>query len=165
MHLEKFENIIREVQNPMYRTALVFTRDEASAKDIVQEAIIRIWKNVNKLEEVANVKAWAIRITKNLCIDHKRQQKVALLDIDSAYSVETSTLSPEANVVVKDQMTVVHRALSSLPDKQREAMVLREIEGYSYNEIAEEMGGKYQSDQNSHPSGKNETEIIHRKRK
>jgi RNA polymerase sigma-70 factor (ECF subfamily) len=139
MHLEKFENIIQEIQNPMYRTAFIFTRDEASAKDIVQEAVIKIWKNMSKLDEIDNIKAWALRITKNICIDHKRREKMSILGIESAFSVEANVLSPERRTIVQDQLTVVHRALDTLSEKQKEAMILREIEGYTYQEIADIM--------------------------
>lgn len=139
MQLKDFEVIIREVQNPMFRLAIAFTGDEAKAKDIVQDAVIKLWKHSDKLDEVENVKAWSLRVTRNLCIDRKRKMKIIPSDLNAAYDVSTDQPDPERQSVVNDQISLVNKALDTLSDKQRTAMVLREMEGYSYQEVAEAM--------------------------
>lgn len=139
MHLKDFENIIKEVQNPMYRFALSFTKDVDAAKDIVQEGIIRMWKGVEKLSEIENHTAWAIRITRNLCIDHQRKFKANVVDLDGALGIAATSITPDREVMVQDQLSVVQKGLDKLTEQQRTAMVLREVEGHTYQEIADLM--------------------------
>lgn len=139
MQLKEFENIVKEVQNPMYRMALSFMKDESSARDVVQDAIIRLWQNADKLEAVDNMVAWSLRITRNLCIDKKRKVKIVPTELDAAFGIMSTTPDPAKQTVIDDQMTVLDKAMSELNEKQRTAMVLREVEGFSYQEIAEAM--------------------------
>ncbi|MDX1684596.1 MAG: RNA polymerase sigma factor [Saprospiraceae bacterium] len=139
MQLKKFEAIIQEVQDPMFRMAMSFTGDVNSAKDIVQEVIIKLWKDKDKLEEIQNMKAWSLRITRNLCIDRKRKNRVVPAELDSAFYVESDNPTPERETILEDQMNLVSKALEGLNDKQRMAMILREVEGHTYQEIADLM--------------------------
>ncbi len=123
----------------MYRFALAFTKDESMAKDVVQEAIIKMWKSMSKLAEIENMTAWAIRITRNLCIDHQRKVKANVMGLDGAFGIASTNLAPDKETIVQDQMTVVQRALGELPEKQREAIILREVQGYTYQEISDLM--------------------------
>lgn len=136
---ENFENIIRELEHPMYRMALFFTKDQSLSRDIVQEGLLRVWKNRSKLSEIENVKAWALRIIRNLCIDQSRRVRHHVAPLEAGFMVPTNALQPDQTTDLKDQMSFVSLALEQLSDAQKMAIELREVEGYTYKEIAEIM--------------------------
>lgn len=123
----------------MFRLAIAFTGDENSAKDVVQDAVIKLWQTKDKLAHIDNLKAWSLRITRNLCIDRKRKIKVIPNELDTALGVHNSDPTPEKHTIIGDQMSVLNRAMAQLNEKQKTAMILREVEGYTYQEVADEM--------------------------
>lgn len=139
MTAKKMEGIIKQLENPMYRLALMFMKDAHHARDVVQEALIRIWKNRDKISEIDNLKAWALRITRNLCIDEIRKRKEHLQPLESSYGMASKNHNPVDQTIITDQMKWFYQALMSLNEKQRQAITYREIEGHSYQEIADMM--------------------------
>jgi len=142
MTSKNMETIIKQLENPMYRLALMFMKDGHQARDIVQEGLIRIWKNREKIPEIDNLKAWALRITRNLCIDEVRRRKETLQPLETTYGMASKGQNPDESAIVSDQMRFFQEALSSLNEKQQKAVILREIEGHSYQEISDMMDEK-----------------------
>lgn len=139
MTTENVENIIRELEHPMYRMAMFFTKDQSLSRDIVQEGLLRVWKNRRKLSEIENVKAWALRITRNLCIDQSRKNKHHVAPLEAGFMVPANALQPDQTTALKDQISFVSLAMDQLSESQKMAIELREVEGYTYKEIAEIM--------------------------
>lgn len=134
-----FQQIIEQIQSPMYRLAFMFTKDAHKAEDIVQDAMIKIWRNQNQIPEILNLKAWALRITRNLCIDDSRRKKEDLQPIEEAQYAVSHNVKPDRQAEINDQMSLVQLALQELSENQRIAIQLREIEGHTYQEIADMM--------------------------
>ena len=138
MNLESFQSRVMPAKNKLFRFALRFLGNEEEAKDIVQEVLIRVWKGREQMNEVQNWEAWCMRITKNLSLDRIRAiTRKQTQPIEDGYSVQQQTLSPHESTELRESMNRVSQFIASLPEKQRQVIHLRDIEGYSYNEICE----------------------------
>ena len=108
------------------------------AKDVVQEVMIKVWNGREQMAEVQNMEAWCMRITKNLSLDKLRsRQRRATDSIDEGFEVRHEALSPHENTELNESMLRINQLIAALPEKQRQVIHLRDIEGYSYNEICE----------------------------
>lgn len=115
--------------------------DRAEAEDVVQEAMLKLWKIAPDWRQgEAQVSTWVYRVVANLCTDRLRRRK------NRAQVAIDVVAEPEADLLpVVEQMTEAHRAealqnaLDSLPDRQRQAVILRHLEGLSNPEIAQIM--------------------------
>jgi RNA polymerase sigma factor (sigma-70 family) len=115
--------------------------DRAEAEDVAQETMLRLWRVAPEWRQgEARVATWAYRVATNLCTDRfrkrKRQGRVALED---APDVPDPAVGSEARLVEADRFNALQVALAELPDRQRQAVVLRHVEGLSNPEIAEVM--------------------------
>lgn len=115
--------------------------DRAEAEDVAQEAMLRLWRIAPEWRPgEAKVSTWLYRVVTNLCTDRLRGVKRRrAIGLDDAPEVEDGAKSAEAELVDSDRMKALNAALDTLPDRQRQAVVLRHIEGFSNPEIAEVM--------------------------
>lgn len=138
MNLEAFQNHVFPVKNKLFRFAFRLLGSSEEAKDVVQEVFIKVWNGREQLAEVQNVEAWCMRITKNLSLDRLRQQQRRPTDsIEKGLHILNETLSPYENTEISESMKRIGEMMAGLPEKQRQVMHLRDIEGYTYNEICE----------------------------
>lgn len=111
-------------------------RDVAEAEDVVQETMLRLWRMAPDWEQGgAKVSTWAFRVARNLCTDRLRKKKG--VDLDSAPEPIDEAPGAEAQLIASDRLAALDWALDQLPERQRQAVVLRHIEGLSNPEIAE----------------------------
>jgi RNA polymerase sigma factor (sigma-70 family) len=140
MNQEAFQNRVLPAKNKLFRFALKFLGNEEEAKDVVQEVFIRVWNGRDQMNEVQNWEAWCMRITKNLSLDRIRSlTRKQTQPIESTFDVRQETLTPHESTEVHEDMQRITQYIAALPEKQRQIMHLRDIEGYSYNEICEIM--------------------------
>lgn len=138
MNLEAFQNRVLPAKNKLYRFALKFLGNEEEAKDVVQEVFIRVWNGRHQMNEVQNWEAWCMRITKNLSLDRIRSMsRKQTQPIEEVYHVRQDSLSPHESTEIQESMNQIVRFIAGLPEKQRQVIHLRDVEGYSYNEICE----------------------------
>ncbi len=138
MNLETFQNQVFPVKNKLFRFAFRLLGSSEEAKDVVQEVFIKVWNGREQLAEIENIEAWCMRITKNLSLDRLRQQNRRPTDsIEKGGHILNETLSPYENTEISESMKRVGELMAGLPEKQRQVMHLRDIEGYTYNEISE----------------------------
>ncbi|MBK5280104.1 MAG: RNA polymerase sigma factor [Bacteroidia bacterium] len=138
MNLEAFENRVLPTKNKLFRFAFRMLGSSEEAKDVVQEVLIKVWNGREQMAEVQNMEAWCMRITKNLSLDKLRSQQRRPTDsIDERFDVRNEALSPHENTELNESMLSINRLIAALPEKQRQVIHLRDIEGYSYNEICE----------------------------
>lgn len=120
--------------------------DRAEAEDIAQEAMLRLWKLAPEWRQgEAQVSTWLFRVACNLATDRLRQRKrrkAEPLKYGDEEGVDPPDMSPGAmaQLMQADRMAALQLALNSLPERQRQAVVLRHIEGFSNPEISEVMG-------------------------
>lgn len=126
---------ILPLKNKLYRYALRIIGNEMQAEDVVQEVLVKVWKRESEVGELENSEAWCMTVTRNLALDKLRRHKYTD-DIDQHLSISTDTMTPEQSVISEDMMKIIHNAIASLPSGQNQVVHLREIEGYSYKEIA-----------------------------
>ncbi len=138
---DRFERMAEEVFPSVYGTALRLTRDREDASDLSQEAIIRAYEAFDRFDG-RNFKAWILRILTNLYINRYRQRQreapTGSLDEEGAYE----PVAPEGSIpdrMALDEMVgaEVEAALSKVPADFRTAVILSDIEGMSYEEIAQ----------------------------
>jgi len=138
MNLEAFQNRILPTKNKLFRFALKFLGNEEEAKDVVQEVFIRIWNGRDQMNEVQNWEAWCMRITKNLSLDRIRSlTRKQTQPIENVFHVKQDSLSPLETTELKESMVRIDQIIAGLPEKQRQIIHLRDVEGYSYNEICD----------------------------
>ena len=113
--------------------------DRAEAEDIAQEAMLRLWRVAPDWRQgEAKVSTWLYRVVINLCTDRLRARKRRQTDaLDQVAEPEDSAPGVVAGLIEADRMAALTAALAQLPDRQREAVVLRHIEGLTNPEIAE----------------------------
>lgn len=134
----------RQVHNMAYRMA----GNDADAKDLAQEAFIRVFRALRSIDPAANLDSWLYRIVTNLFIDMlRRRPRVRVESLDAPVAtakggevtreVADDRANPEADVLDRQMDAEVQQALVGLQLDLRAVVVLSDIEGYSYEEIAE----------------------------
>lgn len=112
--------------------------DRAEAEDVTQEAMLRLWKIAPDWRQgEAKVTTWLFRVASNLCTDRLRKRRN--VDIDSVAEPEDDAPGAVASLMEADRARALDGALAQLPDRQREAVVLRHLEGLTNPEIADAM--------------------------
>lgn len=140
MNIEAFQNRVLPSKNKLFRFALKFLGNEEEAKDVVQEVFIRVWNGREQMHEIQNWEAWCMRITRNLSLDRIRSlTRKPARPMDEMFNVQHDAPSPYELTETDESMTRIRQFISALPEKQRQIMHLRDVEGYSYNEICEIM--------------------------
>lgn len=113
--------------------------DRAEAEDVAQEALLRLWRAAPAWRTgEAKVSTWLYRVTANLCIDRIRRRRTGP-DLDAVPEPVDEAPSAAAGMQQQARAEALQGALDSLPDRQRQAVILRHIEGLSNPEIAEIM--------------------------
>ena len=123
----------------IYRLALPIVHDRASAEDVVQETMIRAWRFA-PIDADGNVpRAWLARVAHNISIGILRKRREELYGSDTVPDRET-LLTPARAFEGREAIAELRTALSTLDDSDRALIVLRELEGMSYDEIATTLG-------------------------
>ena len=137
-----FETLMSAHESRMYAVALRMCGSREDAQDCLQEAMIRVYRAMSSFKGQSSFATWVYRITMNSCLDELRRRKNrtatsldALLDNGFAPSDENDT--PERHSLQNEQRRCIERAIAELPEDMRSAIVLRDIQGCSYEEIAQ----------------------------
>ena len=138
MNLEAFQNRVLPAKNKLFRFAYRMLASEEEAKDVVQEVLIKVWNGREQMDEVQNWEAWCMRLTKNLSLDHLRsRQRKATDPMEEGFDIRHDAASPYDKTELGESMQRINQLIASLPEKQRQVIHLRDIEGYTYSEICE----------------------------
>jgi RNA polymerase sigma-70 factor (ECF subfamily) len=109
--------------------------DRTEAEDVAQEAMLRLWRMAPDWQQgEARVATWLYRVASNLCLDRLRRTRPR--GLDGVAEPEDEAPGAVARLIEADRVLALDRALAALPDRQRQAVVLRHIEGLSNPEIA-----------------------------
>lgn len=145
-----FQRLVERYQRKVYGVALGMLHDPEDAMDVTQEAFIRVHRYLDRFQGSSSFFTWLYRITVNLCIDHiRREGKAQTVDYDDSMAhtgAETSQLipwsadgNPARSMDRKQLRQAIDRALATLSPKHRAVILMREVEGLSYAEMAEVM--------------------------
>ncbi|RMH48673.1 MAG: RNA polymerase sigma factor [Alphaproteobacteria bacterium] len=114
--------------------------DPAEAEDVAQEAMLRLWRIAPQWRAgEARVSTWLWRVTANLCTDRLRRRRGRMVDIDSVPEPADGRPSAQARLESEERRAAVLAAIAALPDRQRQAIEMRHLDGLSNIEIAEIM--------------------------
>ncbi|MBT9383445.1 RNA polymerase sigma factor [Pseudooceanicola sp. CBS1P-1] len=112
--------------------------DRAEAEDVTQEAMLRLWRIAPDWRQgEARVTTWLYRVTANLCTDRLRRRRGGTRDVNDMPEIADDAPSADQRMQQDARMDALQGALNELPDRQRQAVVLRHIEGLGNPEIAE----------------------------
>ena len=137
---ENFEEIVLPHLDAAYRLARWQMRNEQDAEDVVQEASLRAFRYFRTFTG-GNGRAWFLRIVRNACCGRRGRISPPTDPFDEEQHSGTRPASdPERLVLRTDDVTLLKRAMNNLPDRFRELLVLRELEGLSYRELADMKG-------------------------
>jgi len=138
---ESFDDVVLPHLDAAYRLARWLTRNEHDAEDVVQEASLRALRYFQTFAG-GNGRAWFLRIVRNTCWGWHAHSVHAPTDLfdEERHSSARPASDPETLLLQTDDVTFIRRAMSSLPGRFRELLVLRELEGLSYRELADVMG-------------------------
>lgn len=145
----EFEALTLGYLDSLYGFTLILTGNSDDAYDLVQDAYLRAYRFYHRYQPVTNYKAWLFTLTKNLFINryHQRAREVSLTDVELVDVDDDSYESPKPILVAaqsRHERGVFRHdfqaALAALPEKLRLAVLLKDIEGFDYREIAEIMG-------------------------
>jgi RNA polymerase sigma-70 factor, ECF subfamily len=118
---------------PMRAFAMSLTRERARADDVVQDTVLKAWSNIDKFEPGTNMRAWLFTILRNTFYSERRKAAREVADHDGTMS-ERMAVKPDHDG--KLALSDFRRAFATLPDVQREALILVGAEGFSYEETA-----------------------------
>ena len=136
MKQHTFINLMKPVQDKMYRLALRLLVSREAAEDATQEVMLKLWSRKDQLSSYNNIEAFAMTVTRNHCLDQlKLKQNNNLRIVHSNYECGESSL--QHKVEVQDDLNWVQKIIADLPEQQRTLIHLREVEQYEYEEIAE----------------------------
>lgn len=123
----------------IYSFAVNMTRNDADSADIAQDVMYKLWESRQGLKNVKNPKAWALKMTRNLCLDFLKKHK-PVFDNEQIIrngGYDTDTLE---QIEYQETSAAVKQIIDTLPDNQKEVMILRELEELEYDEISQITG-------------------------
>lgn len=127
-------------RDKIYRYALKIVSNPMDAEDVVQEVMIKLWQKKESIDQIENVEAWCMTVARNLSIDKIRRRKNSSTEIESYHFISDTAATPDVVAEDKESLSYVMKIMGELPEHQREIVHLRDVEGYTYREIAEIAG-------------------------
>lgn len=139
-----FNRLMEAHEKRMYAVALRMCANREDAQDCLQEAMLRIYRSIGSFKGQSSFSTWAYRITMNTCLDELRRRKNKQnTSLDSLLEVGWSPTdggnAPEDHAIQSETRRALQRAIHELPEDMRSAIILRDIHGLSYDEIAQSL--------------------------
>jgi RNA polymerase sigma factor (sigma-70 family) len=139
-----WEIIVRQYWRKVFNIAYKFVGKHDQAEDLTQDIFLKIFKSLDTFDRRANFQTWLISVSRNLCIDHYRSVRKERETIDRDVDAnELSPVSRDAGPIAaleqRDRVVLLRQALTYLPDTLRTAVLMRDIQEMSYQEIADRL--------------------------
>ena len=135
-----WEALVRRLQARVYGLALHYVRNAEEARDVAQEIFVRIYRKLGSYRDEDAFLPWLLRVGRNVCIDHLRRAKArpmgAAVPVDDVPEFADPGPSPLGASEAADRRRLVQRALQRLSEPAREMILLKEIQGLRFDEIA-----------------------------
>lgn len=133
-----YGKLVRIYQSRLYNFVRSMVRNDELAEDITQESFVKAYFSLKKLQNPASFKSWLFRIANNNTLDYLRKKRLPQVDVDEHIResyVDDST--PEQKVIADSRTRHIQEALLKLKEDQRSILVMCDLQGLSYQEIAE----------------------------
>ena len=139
-----WESIVRQHWRKVFNVAYKFVGKHDAAEDLTQDIFLKVFKSLETFDRRANFQTWLISVSRNLCIDHYRSVRKERETIDRAVdpgqlTPASSDAGPHAALEQRDRVVLLREAMQSLPDALRTAVLLRDIQELTYQEIADRL--------------------------
>lgn len=130
-----FRTTVLPLSDKLFRLALRITMNKAEAEDVVQDTLLKVWEHREEWEQINNLEAFAIATCRNRALDIMKRagRNTEKLDEMAHFSSQT----PQEQLEADEQISLVNRLMDDLPEVQRTIMLLRDIEGKTYQEISQ----------------------------
>lgn len=141
MTRDRFNDYVRQHGRKLYGYAFRILANQEEAEDAVQEVFIKLWHMGDKLDEYNSIEAMATTMTRNFCIDQLRKHKHIFQD--NSYingNLQMTAPSPEEQMENRESDDIIRKSIEHLPEIYKVIVQLRDIEGFSFEEIAEKTG-------------------------
>lgn len=146
-HIESFEKLIEEYQTKVYNISLKMLKNEQDAFDASQDALLKAYKYIANFKGNSSFATWLYKITVNTCLDYinkskkyksniSLEQTISQKDNETPIQFEDKKQNVMGKVLENERQKVLYEALDKLNPIQKEMIILRDIEGFSYEEIA-----------------------------
>ena len=130
-----FRTTVLPLSDRLYRLALRITMNKAEAEDVVQDTLLKVWECREDWNQINNLEAFAIATCRNRALDVVKRAGRDTENLDEMAHFSSQT--PHEQLVAREEISLVRRLVDSLPEVQRTIMLLRDIEGKTYQEIAQ----------------------------
>ncbi len=138
-----WELIVARFRRKIFHIAYKFTGKHDEAEDLTQEIFLKVFRSLDKFNRDADFSTWLGSVARNYCIDHyraqKREREVLVEDLIAYDTAPAVSGNPHRALEDRDRRSFVRRGLDLLPEKLREAVVLRDLQGLSYQEMADRL--------------------------
>ena len=140
-----FNTLLGQHERRMYAVALRMCGNPEDAQDCLQEAMMRVWRAISGFKGQSSFSTWVYRITMNTCLDELRKRKNrpnTSLDtlVEAGWSPADEDDTPERHTLRREARQSLEGFIQELPEDMRAALVLRDVHGYAYDEIADALG-------------------------
>lgn len=136
-----WEQLVARFRRRVFHISYKFTGKHDQAEDLTQEIFLKLWKSLDKFNRDADFSTWLSSVARNYCIDHyrasKREKEVVVEDLVAFDLAPSSFGNPHSTLEDQDRRSLLRRGLDQLPDKLRQAVVLRDLQGMTYHEMAD----------------------------
>jgi RNA polymerase sigma-70 factor (ECF subfamily) len=141
---QAWSEIVRRHWRKVFNVAYKFVGRYDEAEDLTQDIFLKIFRALHTFDRRANFQTWLVSVSRNLCIDHyrsvRKERETIARDVDPAQLAPVSRdRGPYGELEATDLRQLIRRALAELPVTLREAVVLRDLQEFSYQEIAERL--------------------------
>jgi RNA polymerase sigma factor (sigma-70 family) len=141
MDAAEFKEKVIPLSGKLFHFARLLLKDHAEAEDSVQEIFLKLWKMRFELAEYNNLEAFAMRITRNWCLDRLKAKKPVYIESYSpGLELHSEKDNPLRMLENTDQMATIRKHMQNLPEQQQAVIQLRDMDGFEYEEIAAIMG-------------------------
>ena len=135
-----FKNDVMPLGNQLFRLALRITLNRQEAEDVVQDTLMKLWNQRDEWNTIQNIEHYAMTICRNLALDLIDKRERQTLEFDPAsHDQADNAPTPDQQLIQQQQLEQIKQIIDQLPEKQRTTLQLRDIEGKSYQEIADMM--------------------------
>jgi RNA polymerase sigma-70 factor (ECF subfamily) len=136
---EAWEELLALYSERIYNLAFHFAGSAADAEDLTQEIFLRLYQNLRLYRGDVPLAAWALRLSRNLCIDHyrrtRRERRASVLSEEVLERMPAGD-DPQAEAQRRQQLRTVYRELEAMPEDLAEVVLLRDLQGWSLEETA-----------------------------
>ena len=144
-----FETLLEQHKQRVFGVAWRLLGQAEDARDVCQEVFLRLYRSLHRIDPERPLAAWIYRVTVNVCRDHGRRRAsrnlVPLEGSQAEHSPSSPADDPARRAVAREEQRIVAAGLAQLGSKERAALVLRDVEGLSTDEVAEILGSSPQT--------------------